>query len=317
MKKAISILLLAGSLILTGCGDSNTDYTQVSGQQGNPGPIVTPTPPVTQGWFVEVGGGAGNYATGDAFGSIQDASDAAAAANNGDQTITVRAGTYTETVTLANGQRLLGTPGGNRPVISGRIVLADGNTVDFIRVQDSNSDAIDGDGQNGGTVTNCEIASTTNQGAGIKANDATGNWTVTGNTVSNTAGISIDLTTSGTGQMRARVNDNTITGSAFPAIGFLAEDDTELVAQVHGNTMTGNQAGATFEAIAGNNATLSLDIEDNTNDDVYRFGSIDTSTINVEQFAQLEVINNSGTVNALTGTGFNPIIPVADGFCGF
>ena len=60
MKKLISILLLSGSLVLSGCGDSSSDYTQVSGQQGNPGPVVptpTPTPTATAGYFVDATNG--------------------------------------------------------------------------------------------------------------------------------------------------------------------------------------------------------------------------------------------------------------------
>ena len=163
MKKLISILLLSGSLVLSGCGDSSSDYTQVSGQQGNPEPVVptpTPTPTATAGYFVDAANG--NDAT--AAAAVNPTSDtpfktiqaAVTDAPNGTD-ITVRVGTYTEIVTLKNGQRLLGTAGGNRPVVSGRIILADGNTVDFIQIQDAPDDAIDGDNRNGGTINNCEI----------------------------------------------------------------------------------------------------------------------------------------------------------------
>ena len=321
MKKLISILLLSGSLVLSGCGDSSSDYTQVSGQQGNPGPVVptpTPTPTATAGYFVDAANG--NDAT--AAAAVNPTSDtpfktiqaAVTDAPNGTD-ITVRVGTYTEIVTLKNGQRLLGTAGGNRPVVSGRIILADGNTVDFIQIQDAPDDAIDGDNRNGGTITNCVITDATNNGRGVSVVPGSGTWIITSNTITDVEGLGVHIATDGTGNLRAQVNDNQITGSSFDAIGFLAEDDSQLVGQAHGNTMTGNQVGATFEAIAGNNAVLSLDIEDNTNDDVYRFGSIDTSTINVEQFAQLETINDSGTVS-VSGVS-NPIFDVADGFCGF
>ena len=120
MKKLISILLLSGSLVLSGCGDSSSDYTQVSGQQGNPGPVVptpTPTPTATAGYFVDATNG--NDAT--AAAAVNPTSDtpfktiqaAVTDAPNGAD-ITVRVGTYSEIVTLKNGQRLLGTAGGNR-----------------------------------------------------------------------------------------------------------------------------------------------------------------------------------------------------------
>ena len=313
MKKQLAILLLSSSLILTGCGSSSNDYNQVSGQQ-NP-PIVNPTP--ATGWIVEVGAGAGSY--GDAFGSIQDASNAAAAANNGDQTITVKPGTYTETVTLANGQKLIGTQGNNLPVISGRIILADGNTVSFLRIQDSVGDAIDGNDQNGGTITNCQIINAT--GTGIRLEPAVGSWDIIGNVIQDSGAVGVIADSAGTGSVRYRINDNTITGSGLDAIGFVADNTSQLVAQVHGNIMTGNQAGATFEAIAGNTATLSLDIEDNINDDTYVLSNENTgSTHNVEELdfgPSANIPSNTGTVTIDTGTGTAPPTSVADGFCGF
>ena len=197
MKKAIFSLLLAGSLILTGCGDSNTDFTQVSGQQGNPvTPIPTPTPTATAGYFVDAANGndttaaaAANPTSDTPFKTIQ---AAVTDAPNGTD-ITIRVGTYTETVTLKNGQRLLGTAGGNRPVISGRIVLADGNTVDFLSIQDSADDAINGDNRNGGTVTNCQIANS--GGEGVQARPGTGTWTVTGNTITDSVDLAVALQT--------------------------------------------------------------------------------------------------------------------------
>ena len=320
MKKCLSILLLSGSLLLSGCGDSNTDFQQVSGQQGNPGPIVTPTPQPTAGYFVDATNGndttaaaAVNPTSDTPFATIQ----AAVADAPDGTTITVRAGSYSGAVTLKNGQRLLGVASGNRPVLTGNIVLGDGNTVDFLRVQNSAGDAIDGDSQNGGTITNNEVINATARG--ITTDFSTGTWTVTGNIVTDAGDIGIAIGADDTDQMRAQVNNNTVTGSTLGAISFLAEDGSQLVAQTHGNTMTGNQPGATFEAIAGTTATLSLDIEDNTNDDVYSFTRSATAFLNVEQFGQLIAINNnSGTVDVVAPTpAFLPPDDVADGFCGF
>ena len=316
MKKLISILLLSGSLILTGCGDSNNDYNQVSGQQ-NP-PIVNPTPPVgTPGYFVDAT--TGNDATAAAAANPTDQTpfktiQAAATDAPDGTTITVRAGSYAEIVTLKNAQRLIGTPGGNRPALTGRIILADGNTVDFMRIQDAPDDAIDGDGRNGGTITNCEIVDSLERG--VSAVPGTGTWIVTGNTITNSGSLGVRLNTDGTGQMRAQVNDNTITGSTLGTIGFVAGNNSQLVAQNHGNMMTGNQS--TLEAIAGTTGTLSLDIEDNTNDELYAFTRAATAFLNVEQFGQLIPINNnSGTVDTVVTPGFLPPDDVADGFCGF
>lgn len=284
--------------------------------------IVVDAAQVQQGFIVDSATGndaTGNFDTGAPFATIQGAVNAAPI--NAD--ITVRPGNYTGAVTLKNGQRLLGsgstqvnTQGVIRPTLTGPVNLADGNTLDFLRIAGTNGDAVNGDGQNSGTVTNCEIANATNQGRGIAVNPGVGTWTITGNTITNAAGLGVDLTTNGTGQMRAQVNDNTITGSAFDAIGFLAEGSSNLTAQIRGNTMTGNQRQATFEAIAGNNATLSLDIEDNTNDDVYVFARELSATMNIEQLAQLETLN-TGTVVITTGALVGPPTDVADGFCGF
>ena len=318
MKKLISILLLSGSLILTGCGDSNTDYNQVSGQQ-NP-PIVNPTPPVgTPGYFVDAT--TGNDATAAAAANPTDQTpfktiQAAATDAPDGTTITVRAGTYTEIVTLKNAQRLIGTPGGNRPALTGRIILADGNTVDFMRIQDAPDDAIDGDGRNGGTITNCEI--TNSAARGVSVVPGTGTWIVTGNTITDSDSFGVRLDTDGTGQMRAQVNDNTITGNALDAIGLLAGTNAQQVTQVHGNTMADNLDMSTVEMISGTTATLSLDIEDNTNDDVYSFARSTTAFLNVEQLGQLIPINNnSGTVDIVISPVSIAPDDVADGFCGF
>jgi hypothetical protein len=325
MKKLIPILLLAGSMMLTGCGDSN-DWAQVSGQQGGPvnpnPPIPGPPvpPPLIEGFYVDAANGndaTGDFVTGSPFATVQ----AAVAAAPEGATVVVRPGNYTGLVALKNGQRLVGAgsvlaqgTGEARPTLTGPVDLADGNTLDSLRIVGANGDAVDGDGQNGGTITNCEISGSTERG--ISAVPGTGEWTVVGNTITNAGSLGVRLNTGETGKMRARVNNNTITGSALNAIGLLAENNSELVAQVRGNTLTGNQDNFTFEAIAGNNAVMSLDIEDNANDDVYRFDCGDaTAVLNVEQFAQLAAINRSGTVSVSPIS--QPIIDVAEGFCGF
>jgi hypothetical protein len=328
MKKLIPILLLVGSTMLTGCGDSN-DFDQVSGQQVTTGPVIPnpppPPPPVTQGFFVDAATGndaTGSFATGSPFATVQ----AAVAAAPEGETIRVRPGNYTGLVALKNGQRLVGAgsvlaqgTGEARPTLTGPVDLADGNTLDFLRIAGTNGDAVVGSGQNGGTVTNCEIANAAGGFAsGIVAEPGTGTWIITGNTISGTAGLGVVLQTNGAGEMTARVNDNTITGNALSAIGFTASGSSELVAQVHRNTMTGNQDNFTFEAIAGDTAVMCLDIEDNANDDVYVFSVVDAgATLNVEQLGQLQQINQSGAVVIDAGPSFFPPRDVADGFCGF
>ena len=330
MKKLIPTLLLVGSLMLTGCGDSG-DVNVISGQPVNPGqvvpnppvpnpPVPNPPVPVTQGFFVDSVAGndaTGSFDTGSPFATVQTAVNVAPDG----ATIVVRPGNYAGPVALKNGQRLLGAGSAlvtaqttTRPILTGPVDMADGNTLDFLRIQGANGDAADGDGQNGGTVTNCEIVGATQRG--VSAVPGTGNWTVTGNTITNSGALGVRLNTAGSGKMRARVNSNTITGSRLSAIGYLAEGSSELVAQTRENNLTGNQANFTFEAISGENAVMSLDIEANTNDDVYRFVRGDaTATLNVEQFAQLAAINWSGRV-AVSPIS-QPITDVANGFCGF
>ena len=301
MKKAIFSLLLAGSLILTGCGSSNNDYNQISGQPGNPAPIVTPTP--TSGYFVDTVAGndaIANPATGAPYKTIGAAVNAAPVGTD----VVVRPGTYAESITLKNNQRLLGSGSTRitaqsvqRPEINGSITLGDGNTVDYIRIENAPDNAIDGDDQNGGTITDCEIEGTSNLGNGLQAWSATGTWVVENNEITGVSGIGIELRTALNDNMVAYVNNNTIRNSAFDAIAFQAEDNGQLRAQTNDNIMTGNQATVTYEVIAFDAASVTLQIIGNENDDTYRFSLLDSpaASINVENFGSLEALN-TGTV---------------------
>ena len=277
---------------------------------------------VTQGYFVDSANGSdtnGSFQTGTPFQTI----GAAVTAAGPNQDIVVRPGTYTGTVTLLNGQRLLGsgsalvnTQGTVKPLLNGRIILADGNTVDSFRIEGSNGDAIDGDDQNGGTVTNTDIANTTNIGSGIDAASATGSWKISNNTITNVSGAGVILSSEMGDAVTAQINDNTITGSAFNALGFVSSDNSTLTVQANDNTMTGNQAGATFEIIVADTSTACFQILDNQNDDVYRLSVLDTpATLNIEQYNSLETLN-SGDILIPGGSVEDPT-PVADGACGF
>lgn len=330
MKKLLSIVLLSGALALSGCGDSNTDFTQVSGQQGNPGPVVptpTPTPTATAGYFVDAANG--NDAT--AAAAVNPTSDtpfatiaAAVADAPTNATITVRAGTYTGAVTLKDGQRLLGTAGGNRPVLSSTLTLANGNTVDFLEFRNITGRAIDANGVAAGTITNNVIDTTTGTagasgtGTGILAFDSSGTWNISGNTIANTAGFAVSIELSGTNQIRAYVNDNTFTG-ANGAIGFLTADTSQGLAQVHGNTMTGSG----MEIIAGDSSSFGLDLEDNTNDGTYLFrvSDVGPASLEVEQLSSINTAKpagagNTGTFNISSGPGFVAPTEVANGSLG-
>ena len=315
MKKTILALLLAGATFVTGCGDSNS-FDGVSGQQGNPQPIITPTttPTPTTGYFVDATNGndtTGDVSTGAPYATIQAAVTAAPAS----AVITVRPGTYSGSVTLKNGQDLLGVASGNRPVITDQLVLGDGNTVDYLSFQGVPDDAIDGGDQDSGTITNCVFANTTNFGNGVRALSATGTWVVEGNTMSGLAGIGIELSATTGDQLVALVNGNSIIGSAFSAIGFGTGNDGTMRAQANDNVMTGNQVGFTFEVITSGTSDCVLQIVGNTNDDVYRLSrNVTSSTLRVERLGQLTTLNSgAATVNEL----LEAVEDVANGAAGF
>jgi hypothetical protein len=279
---------------------------------------------VTQGFFVDSVNGndaTGSFATGLPFRTIGAAVNAAGANTD----IVVRPGNYTGAVNLLNGQRLLGSgsalvnaQGAARPVLTGPVVLADGNTVDFLRIAGTAGDAIDGDDQNGGTVTNCEMANTTNVGSGVQARSVRGTWTISRNTMSSMAGLGVELTAETGDVTSAQVNGNTITGNAFNALGFQSSNDASLRVQANDNVMTGNQRGFTFEVIAGGTSTATFQILGNRNDDTYIMSgtSTSTATIRVERLSQLIALNNNmGTVT--TSGGSRPPVEVPAGTAGF
>jgi hypothetical protein len=266
---------------------------------------------VEAGFFVDAATGSdatGDFDTGAPFATVQAA--VTAAPENAD--IVVRPGNYTGAITLKDGQRLLGSGSElvnaqavQRPELTGPVVLADGNTLDFLRIEGTAGNAIDGDDQTSGTITNCEIADTTSFGNGLQAFSVRGTWTIEDNAMSNLAGIGIEITTALGDTATAFVNNNDISGNDFNALGFQAEDDGELLVQANDNVMTGNQDGFTFEIISLDTGTVTLQIIGNENDDVCLFSRTDeTSAINVENFADLETLN--------TGTVVVDLLPVTD-----
>lgn len=311
MKKTILALLLAGATWVTGCGSSN-DFNPISGQPGNPTPIITPTP--TTGYFVDATSGndaTGSFSTGAPFKTLTAAVSAAPV--NAD--ITVRPGTYSESISLKNGQKLLGIASGTRPVITGTVVLSDGNTLDFLRFQSVNGNAVDGDDQDGGIITNCEFADTTNFGSGVRARSTTGTWIIEANTMSNLAGAGVELRADTGDNVVAQVNGNTITGNDFNAIGFVASGNSTMRIQANDNIMTGNGTGGTFEVNVGDTADFVAQIVGNTNDDVYRLGRVDlTSFLRIERFGQLTTLNSGGaTINEV----LEPVTSANNGDAGF
>jgi hypothetical protein len=88
--------------------------------------------------------------------------------------------------------------------------------------------------------------------------------------------------------------------------------------------MSGNGINATVEVIVGDDAEFCLDLENNTNDDVYSFLETDDvgSIFRIEQLTTLTDpqpggAGNTGTVSITMGAGAEDPTEVADGFCGF
>ena len=305
-------------------GTDSFNY-QLENSAGISTATVTITVNPVNGFFVDAVNGSnstGNFNGGQPFQTIQAALAVAPAGSD----VVVRPGSYSGTVTLDNGDRLLGSgsalvsaQGDTRPVLTGSINLANGNTVDFFRVQNAPGRAINATGQTGGTITNCEIDTTSAAGSGILGIPiAGGTWVVENNSIANVSGSGVVFTTEGTSTAVVRINNNTITGSAFNGIGFITSNSSNLKAQITGNILTGNQDGFTFEVIAGQTSISCYDIENNTNDDTYNIGSNSgfAGTLQVEEWDNLIAVNNnSGTKT--TSLSSSPPASVADGTCGF
>ncbi len=263
-----------------------------------------------------------NAVSGLPYATIQAA--VSAAGPNADIVILPGRGTYTGTVQLLDGQRLLGTEsvlinaqGVIRPTLSGPVILADGNTLDSLRVVRTQGIAIDGDGQNSGTITNCEVADTVN-GTGIQIRGISGTWLIADNAISQVDGIGLDMDTQNTSSGVVRVQRNTITDSKRFGLGVAGFGGSDIAVQVIDNVLSRNGAGlgpnsgavGMFCATAGT-GEVCLQILGNQNTGLYLFEQAG-STISVEQLAQVEQLN-SGTFRTLQGA----LTEVADGFCGF
>jgi len=305
-------------------------YT-LTNDAGSASATVTITVQAVNGFFVDaVNGddGTGSFQGGNPYATIQAA--VADAPTNAD--IIVLPGNYTGTIMLKDGQRLLGSGSvlaqgtGVRPQLTGPVDLADGNTLDFLRIDGtSGEDAVDGDGQDGGTVTNCEIANVVGNG-GVQLDGSSGTWNVSNNTFSNLDAIGILVQTTGSSIMTIIADNNDI-ANAQGAMGFVSGGTSDIAASVKGNTFTnsgdGGITGFAFELTCADDSTFCLDLENNTNDDVYAL--LDTPTISKLSVEQLDVLTdpqpggagNTGTVDDGTGIGGDMPMNVANGFCGF
>ena len=338
-----------GSFVYTPANSftGNDSFTHVVGNAaGQRTCTVTITVVAVNGFFVDaVNGndGTGSFNGGLPFQTIQAA--VAAAPTNAD--IVVLPGNYTGTVNLKDGQRLLGSGSTlvnpqavNRPQLTGPVVMADGNTLDFLRIEGTNGDAVDAQDQNTGTITNCEFANTTagsNGGDGVDAQRTQGSWTVTNNSFVNLAGAGFGSSTE-SGTATYRINANTMTGNGGFAVGLLSSGTGDAKASVVGNIFRGNNtvAGDAFELICGDSSSFCLNLEDNINDTdtnsgngedgVYRFagltGGSPMAIFEVEQRDTLTTpkssgAGNTGIVSIDTGAGFFTPTDVSDGTCNF
>ncbi len=316
MKKTILALLLAGATWVTGCGSSN-DFNQVSGQPGTPNPIITPTttPTPTTGYFVDTTNGndaTASFSTGAPYSTIQ----AAVAAAPINALITVRSGTYTGSITLKNGQQLVGASG-TIPVLTGTLSLADGNTVDFLSFLGTNGHAIDGDDQNGGTITSCQFSNIGNIGSAISIQSVTGSWTIEDNLADDVTGIGIDATVEAGDVGVFRVNGNTIKNCDYAAVSFLAGDNGSMRTQLNNNTFTDNATNVTVEVIVADTADAAFQIVGNTNDDAYSLSLLDSpaADLRVERLGQLTTLNSGGASVIIVSDPLDPAVP--NGAAGF
>lgn len=310
---------------------TDTFTYSVTNAAGQVSCTVTITVNAVNGFFVDSVNGSdtnGSFQGGVPFQTIQAA--VAAAPTNAD--IVVTSGNYAGTVNLKDGQRLLGSgstlvnpQGATRPELTGPVVMADGNTLDFLRIDGTVGNAIDGDGQNDGTVTRCEIANSImtgpNTGSGVSVQEASGTWTLSDNEISNAGGAGIVFGTLNTDILTARVENNDITGSNFTGIGFTSGNTSEVRARIAENTMSGNGVNATVEVIVGDSSDFCLDLESNTNDDVYALFEENTpAELRVEQLNNLTDprpggAGNTGTVDISTGGISAPPTEINDGDC--
>ena len=336
-------VLSANNGTIVGAADGGFSYTPAanfSGQDtfsytlanngGQRTCTVTITVNAVDGFFVDAANGndgTGSFTNGLPFATIQAALAQAPAGSD----IVVRAGNYTGTVTLENGDRLLGEGSvlaqgaAVRPVLTGPVVLGDSNTLDFLRIAGTNGDAVNGNNQNGGTITNCEIADTQDGslGAGIELQDVRGSWEVSNNTISGIDGLAMDFESEGTDIVSVMISNNQVSGGDLNAISFLSEGSSQFTAFVINNTFSGNNlvAGNALELVCQGTATFCLDLEDNTNDDAYLFSNSDSgSVLNIEQLSTLTDLQptgagNTGGISIDTGIGFSAPTDRSDGFC--
>ncbi|MCA9775108.1 MAG: cadherin-like domain-containing protein [Candidatus Eremiobacteraeota bacterium] len=318
----------------TSTGSDTFTYTLNNGT-GSSSATVTITVQAVNGFFVDAANGndtTGSFQGGNPYATIQAA--VADAPTNAD--IIVRPGNYTGQVDLKDGQRLLGSgsalvspQGTTRPNLTGPVVLADGNTLDFLRIANSPGAAVDGAGQDGGIVSNCQIDTTSGgTGDGVGMDGASGNWTVNNNTFTGVTGVPILARTLVNSTLVLVVSNNDLANNPGGGIAFGSEGTSDIRAQIIGNEIaTSSGTGNSFETVCGDDSTICLDLENNTNDDAYAF-TVNNSPSALFEIEQLSTLTdpqpggagNTGTVD-ITDDGPGGLVKdpveVNDGDCGF
>ncbi|MGE0496000.1 MAG: Ig-like domain-containing protein [Vulcanimicrobiota bacterium] len=242
---------------------------------------------------------------------------------------------YAGPVNLQNGQRLIGEgsglllrtdvlaqtviPQGAFPVLTGPVTMADGCTVQGLRIENSPGDAVTASGSDGGSILDCQLVNSGDNG--IDIDPIFGNWFIERNLINLTGplGQGILATTRSTlpagSEARLVIAENTITNCTGEAIALAGEGNNSFTIQARDNMMSGNFVGATFVCDAGDPSVVCLDIFGNVNDDVYELTRVNTATIfRVEQLSMFEALNSGVRT---TNPGGVPPTEAPEGFCGF
>jgi hypothetical protein len=136
---------------------------------------------------------------------------------------------------------------------------------------------------------------------------------IVGNTINAMNDAGIRLSSTGSDTLTALVTDNTISNSTLSAISFLSENSSRFTTSVTDNVMSGNEDGFTFDVLTIDSSTFRLNLEGNSNDDVYLLSTLNfTGTFAVENLSTLAQRNTSGSVVLDQAPGSTPITELAD-----
>ncbi len=262
----------------------------------------------SQPTVVEVDAVGGNDSAGPPFRTIQAAVETAGPGST--IVVTPRPGrVYQGEIALLDGQRLIGAgyeqpleQEQSRPVLSGPVLLASGNEVRGLTIEGSPGDAIDGQGQVGGSITDCELFDSAL--SGIYLAPIGGDWEIARNTIRGTGGNEpgILVASVGSDSVRLLVENNFVKQCEDAALTLHAVDSSTLRAFIFGNRFSDCLPDYTFEALADDNARTLLVIDGNVNDDVYRLERLSNdSQLGVERLTEVET-DNSGTLLIPAGT---------------